>query len=130
MDIDHHFDEAARRVCMRIGQTATGSAVSRHIGSLTARRPELAGWDWIHDIRESSGEVDNADIAAVAEAFAGAPPGPCWTVFVSHDRNLGLWCKVMDAMFQGRQHLSVLSPEAAHQLLDSLRAATPAPSSS
>lgn len=130
MDIEQRFDEPARRVFMRVGGAATGTAVSRHIAALVAARPELTGWDWIQDLRESSGDVDNADIATVAEAFAAAPPGPCWTIFVSHDRNFGLWCKVMDAMFQGRMHRAVLSPEAAVMLLDSLRASTPAPSSS
>lgn len=115
---------------MTIGETATGAAVARRIAELIADRPELAGWDWIQDLREARGEVDNADIAAVAEAFVAAPPGPCWTVFVSHDPNLGLWCKVMDAMFNGRLHRAVLTPEAAVRLLDSLRAANPAPSSS
>lgn len=130
MDIEHRFDEPGRRVFMRIGEAATGAAVSRRIAELAAGRPELAGWDWIQDVRESRGEVGNADIAAVAEAFAVAPPGPCWTVFVSHDPNLSLWCKVMDAMFNGRLHRAVLTPEAAIRLLDSLRGASPAPSSS
>jgi len=129
MDIEHRFEESARRVFMTIGEAATGVAVSRRIADLATARPELAGWDWIQDVRDSVGEVDNADIAAVAEAFAAAPSGPCWTIFVSHDRNLGLWCKVMDAMFNGRLHRAVLTPEAAVSLLDSLRA-SPAPSSS
>ena len=129
MDIEHRFDEPARRVHMTIGETATGAAVAQRIADLTAARPELAGWDWIQDVRESRGGVDNADIASVAEAFAGAPPGPCWTVFVSHDPNLAIWCKVMDAMFNGRLHRAVLAPEAAVALLETLRA-SPAPSSS
>ena len=130
MDIEHRFDEAAKRVFMTIGEAATGTAVARQIASLAAARPELAGWDWIQDVRDSRGGVDNGDIAMVAEAFAAAPPAPCWTVFVSTDPNLGLWCKVMDAMFRTRLHRSVLTPEAAIQLLESLRGATPAPSSS
>lgn len=129
MDIDHRFDETAKRVFMTVGEAATGAAVSARIAELAAGRPELAGWDWIQDVRESRGEVDNADIASVAEAFAAAPPGPCWTVFVSHDTNLALWCKVMDAMFNGRLHRSAPTPEAAIQLLEALRA-SPAPSSS
>lgn len=122
MDIEHHFDEPKKRVLMKIGEMVTGAAVSRHIAALTAARPELANWDWIQDVRASRGVVDNADIADVAEAFAAAAPGPCWTVFVSHDPNLALWCKVMDAMFNGRLHRAVLTPEAAVVLLDSLRA--------
>lgn len=129
MDIEHRFEESARRVFMTIGGAATGAAVSRRIADLVTTRPELAGWDWIQDVRDSPGEVGNADVAAVAEAFAAAPPGPCWTVFVSHDANLALWCKVMDAMFNGRLHRAVLTPEAALTLLDSLRV-SPAPSSS
>lgn len=129
MTIEHRFDEMSRRVFVRIDGSATGAAVSRHIAALAAARPELTGWDWVQDVRESSGEVDNADIAVVAEAFAVAPPGPCWTIFVSHDQNLGLWCKVMDVMFRGRSHRAVLTPEAAIELLDALRA-NPAPSSS
>lgn len=123
MDIDHRIDEPARRVLMKVGEAATGTAVSRYIAALAAARPELAGWDWINDVRDSGGDVDNADIAMVAEAFSVAPPGPCWTVFVSPDPNLALWCKVMDAMFNGRLHLAVTTPEAAAALLDSLRAA-------
>lgn len=122
MELEHRFDEPKKRVFMRVGETVTGAAVSRYIAAVTVERPELAGWDWIQDVRESRGEVDNADIAAVAEAFAVAPPGPCWTIFVSHDPNLALWCKVMDAMFNGRLHRAVPTPEAAVQLLDSLRA--------
>lgn len=130
MEIEHRLDEPKKRVFMRIGETVAGAAVSRQIAAMTVDRPELAGWDWIQDVRESRGEVDNADIAAVAEAFAAAPPGPCWTIFVSHDPNLALWCKVMDAMFNGRLHRAALTPEAAVRLLDSLRAPAPAPSSS
>ncbi len=129
MDIEHRIDEPGRRVFMRMGEAATGAAVASCIAELAAARPELAGWDWIQDVRQSRGEVNNADIAVVAEAFAGAPPSPCWTIFVSHDPNLGLWCRVMDAMFNGRLHRAASTPEAALQLLDSLRAATPAPSS-
>lgn len=130
MDIEHRIEEPEKRVFMRIGESATGAAVALRIAGLAATRPELARWDWVQDMRESRGDVDNADIAAVAEAFAVAPPGPCWTIFVSHDPNLSLWCKVMDAMFNGRLHRAVLTPEAAVRLLDSLRAASPAPSSS
>lgn len=112
-----------------MGPDVRGETVSRRILELTAARPELAGWDWIHDIRESSGDVGNPDVAMVARAFAAAPPGPTWTVFVTHDRNFDLWCRVMDAQFPGRTHLTAPSVEAAVLRLDRLRT-SPAPSSS
>lgn len=83
----------------------------------------------MHDIRHSSGEVGNPDVIAVADAFADSPPGPTWTLFVTRDRNFSLWCRVMDAQFPGRTHLTAPTPEAALRRLDELRA-TPAPSSS
>jgi hypothetical protein len=103
-------------------QDVTGAQSSRHILQLTARRPELKGWDWVHDVRHSSGEVGNPDVAEVARAFVDSPPGPTWTVFVTEDRNFGLWCKVMDARFRGRLHLTALTVEDALRQLDALRA--------
>ncbi|SFS78076.1 hypothetical protein [Brevundimonas viscosa] len=122
MDLSHRIDEAKRRVFMTIRDGATGPAVVRYIAGLAAERPELAGWDWVQDVRESSGEVDNADIQAAADIFGRT--GPCWTVFVSHDPNLRLWCRVMDALFDGRRHLAAATPEAAAAMLESLRAET------
>ncbi|MFN3930198.1 MAG: hypothetical protein ACK4JY_00490 [Brevundimonas sp.] len=123
MDIEHRFDDGRKCVLMTIGEAASGAAVSRYIAGLAAERPELADWDWIQDIRDSRGKVDNADIAVVAEALATASPGPCWTIYVTHDHNLALWCKVMDAMFSGRLHRVVATPQAAATLLDTLRGA-------
>ena len=120
MDLSHRTDEANRRVFMTIRGGATGAATARYIAELAAGRPELAGWDWIQDLRENDGEVDNADIEAVSRAFGAT--GPCWTVFVSHDPNLRLWCKVMDGMFAGRLHLSAPTPEAAVKALEEVRA--------
>jgi hypothetical protein len=121
MNLDHRIEEATQRVFMTLGEGASGAAASRYICALVAARPELAGWDWIQDVRESDGKVDNADIEVVARAFGRS--GPCWTVFVSHDANLSLWCRVMDGLFAGRRHLTALTPEAAVKLLDEARAA-------
>ena len=114
---------------LTMGADVTGARSTRHILDLTARRPELKSWDWIHDVRESSGEASNADVTDVAAAFADSPPGPAWTIFVTNDRNFGLWCKVMDVQFPGRTHLTALTVEAAEAQLDALRASR-APSSS
>ena len=116
------IDEQARRVILTMGEDVTGAQSARHIVQLTARRPELKGWDWVHDIRHSSGEVGNPDVTEVARAFVDSPPGPTWTVFVTEDRNFYLWCKVMDAQFRGRVHLTALTVDEAEEQLDALRA--------
>lgn len=120
MDLSHRIDEAARRVFMTLGESATGAATARYIAGLAAARPELAGWDWIQDVRETRGAVDNADIEAVSAAFGST--GPCWTVFVSHDPNLALWCKVMDGIFDGRRHLTAATVDGALRALEDARA--------
>ena len=122
MDLSHRIDEAKLRAFMTIRGGATGAATVRYIAALAAGRSELAGWDWIQDVRESAGEVDNADIQALADIFGKTDP--CWTVFVSHDPNLRLWCRVMDGLFDGRRHLAVATPEAAVDMLESVRAGT------
>lgn len=121
MTIHCDIDEAARRVVMTADGATTGAQTSRFIVDLVARRPELAGWDWIHDIRDSSGEADNRDVQSVAEAFAGAPPGPSFTIFVTEDRGFDLWAKVMDHAFLERRHLTSPTVEAAIAELDALR---------
>ena len=48
----------------------------------------------------------------VAESFAVAPTERTYTVFVTNDRHLHLWCRL---------HLTALTPEAAHAELDARR---------
>lgn len=120
MKLDHRIESASRRVFMTLGQGATGAAASRYICELVAARPELAAWDWIQDVRENDGAVGNADIEVIARAFGRTER--CWTIFVSHDPNLALWCRVMDGLFAGRLHLTAATPEGALKLLDDTRA--------
>lgn len=103
-------------------EDVTGAHSARRILQLIDRRPDLKGWDWVYDIRRGSGEAGNEDVVEVARAFADSPPGPTWTIFVTEDRNFGLWCKVMDAQFRGRAHLTAPTIEAALRQLDDLRA--------
>lgn len=130
MTIEHRIDEPARRITVVLDAAASGPATARFIVDLVARRPELAGWDWVHDVRQAEGGADLGDVEAVAAAFADPPPGPTYTVFVTNDRNLGLWCQVMDHQIRDRRHLTALTVEQAHADLDRLRRKlSPAPGS-
>lgn len=120
MAVTHQIDETARRVVMITDGVTTGSGVTDLIERLIRARPELADWDWINDVRASTGRVDNADIERTARAFADQGE-TAWTVFVSEDANLAIWTKVMDAMFARRLHLVAHDLDAAHRLLDRKR---------
>lgn len=121
----HQIDEANRRVIMAPGPALTGRQVSRQIIELVKERPELADWDWVHDLRHSSGEADNADVSTVAQAFSrhATPGGRSYTVFITEDPGFPFWAQTMDPQFDGRIHLTAPSLEAALSLLDRRRRA-------
>lgn len=70
MAIEHSVDAVRRRVFVTPPPTARGSAVSDLIISLVGARPEFASWDWVHDIRNASGEAGQEDVSRVASAFS------------------------------------------------------------
>tara|TARA_R110002124_G_scaffold92069_2_gene234008 strand:+ start:6237 stop:6548 length:312 start_codon:yes stop_codon:yes gene_type:complete len=99
-----------------------GREATEIITGMVRERPELIGWDWVQDVRLASGDVDVGDVTRVARAFADAPPGVTFTVFVSTDPNLGTWARAMDFEFVRRRHLCAPTPEAAIALLERHRA--------
>ena len=122
MSIETRIDERARRITQVLSAAANGAQATRVIVQMVAERPELAGWDWVHDVRLAEGRATLEDVQETAAAFAIAPPGETFTVFVSADRNLALWCQVMDHQIPGRRHLTAPSVEQAHADLDRRRA--------
>jgi hypothetical protein len=108
-----------------------GRETTEMIAGMVRERPELIGWDWVQDVRLGSGDVGVDDVTRVAQAFAAAPPGETFTVFVSTDPNLGTWARAMDFEFVRRRHLCAPTLAAAIALLERHRAAiSPVPSSS
>lgn len=126
----YSLDEANRRVLFTTPGGMSGREATEIIADMVRQRPELIGWDWIQDVRLASGEVGVEDVTRVARAFAAAPPGDTFTVFVSTDPNLGTWARAMDFEFTRRHHLCAETPKAAIALLERHRAtATRVPSS-
>lgn len=129
MGLGEIIDEANRRVLITSPDGTSGQAATRIIVDMARQRPELVGWDWIHDVRRALGDVSVEDISQVARAFADPPPGDTFTIFVSTDPHLGIWARAMDFEFVRRRHLCAPTPEAAIALLERHRAATiPVPS--
>ena len=129
MSIETRIDETTRRITQVLGAAESGATASRLIVDMVARRPEFSGWDWVHDVRKAEGRASLHDVEVAAAAFANAPPGETFTVFVTTDRNLTLWCRVMDHQIPGRRHLTALTLEQAHADLDRRRGLSPAPGS-
>lgn len=121
MTITAELDEALHRVVMLYGDSDPASAATREIVRMVAERPELKGWDWVHDLRPTMGDGGIEDSNRVAEAFRGAPGGVCYTIFVTRDRHFGLWTSAMDHQFNGRKHLTAITVEQALADLDQLR---------
>lgn len=121
MPVSFVIDEARSCVFVTPSPTARGSAVTDVIVRLVQERPELANWNWVHDLRDTSGEADQSDVNRVAEAFLVARNGvdakPCVTVFITLDRAFPLWAKVMDGLFPGRQHLTATTPQRVVSML-------------
>lgn len=123
LKLEQVIDEANRRVLLTSPEGMSGRDATRSIIDMVRKRPELVGWDWIHDVRRAAGDVNVEDISGVAAAFVDPPPGETFTIFVSDDPNLGLWGQAMDFDFVRRRHLAVTTPEAAIALLERHRAA-------
>lgn len=116
------IDDVRRRVVLTSDQTTTGRQATDLILKLVHERPELMDYDWVHDIRITSGEVDTGDIDRVADAFSRASGVQTYTVFVTEDPNFAPWARTMDFLFRERKHMVAATPETAHALIDRVRA--------
>lgn len=121
MAVTHLIDDDRRRVHIRIDGSTNGAAASGVIVALADARSELLDYDFVIDIRDASGDVNNNDVDQVATSFAAHPSVPTYTVFITQDRSFADWARVMDFQFQNRKHHVVSSPEEAEALLERLR---------
>lgn len=114
MSVQCSLDPATRIALVLTKGTASGRDVARAILAEVAARPELASWDWIHDLRDASGDVSHDDVTGIAEAFGETPPArSALTVFITFDPHFGLWARTMDPLFPNRTHVVATSLEGA-----------------
>lgn len=119
------LDQATRIAVAVIEGDATGRDVAKVILAKVEARPWVASWDWIHDLRNASGEVSHDDVARIAEGFAqGIPPRrSVLTAFITFDPSFELWARTMDPLFANRSHVVVRSLEGAVAMILRNRAA-------
>ncbi|MBX9617221.1 MAG: hypothetical protein K2X25_16635 [Caulobacteraceae bacterium] len=121
MAITHRIDDQRRQVWIRADGATTGAHVSGFIVELAESRSELMDYDFVHDLREASGDVNNNDVDRVATSFSARPSSPSHTVFITRDPSFGLWARSMDFQFPNRKHHVVQTPAEAEALLRRLR---------
>ncbi len=121
MAITHRIDDKRRLVWMTLDGNTTGAEASAFIVEMNEARSELVDYDFVHDLRNASGDANNNDVDRVATSFAARPSVQTHTVFITHDPAFGVWARAMDFQFPNRQHHVVASPQGAEALLERLR---------
>lgn len=122
MTVRLSVDPGLRLAIVRTDGEATGRHVADVIAAQVRARPELCGWDWIHELTGASGEVSQDDVQRIADAFRGRPPDrDVVTVFITFDSAFGLWARTMDRLFARRRHLAARSLEGAVALIQAAR---------
>jgi hypothetical protein len=93
--------------------------------TILGNHPEIWAWDWIVDAQRVPEDASVEQIARLAEVFATVsatrPVVVATTAFVSADRYLHLWARVMDYQFPKRKHLVVTDVAQAVKLIASRR---------
>lgn len=118
--------DAERRVVLTTSNDARSSQVADVIIRSISERPELRLWDWIQDLRQGCEDASIADVDRLVSVFAAVNQPQAGTVFVTHDRTMSMWARVMDHQFKNRRHWVVATLEAADELLSEYRSGTSA----
>jgi hypothetical protein len=86
-------------------------------------RPEIRGWDWTLLLPEGATDITVDDVATFAARFP-KQTREAVSIFISEDRYLHLWARVMDFQFPGRTHLVVPDAASAARVIGQRQSAT------
>jgi hypothetical protein len=121
------IEDTARRVRVLAATRDRGGDLARAVCALIEARPELAGYDFLYDLTDWTGEATNADVEAIAEVYLPrrtAQPAVKYTVFATADANFHLWAAAMDHFFGDRRHYCARTMPLAEARLTALRTAS------
>ncbi|GLK47862.1 hypothetical protein GCM10017620_08350 [Brevundimonas intermedia] len=121
----YEIDERARILSMDLVSGGAADRILDVILGLITARPELCGWDWIVECEPLPDDAGTQHLAQLSEAWGPPPKVEAVTVFVTQDRLLHLWARVMDFQFVRRKHLVERDIEAARRLIERRRALRP-----
>ncbi len=121
----HHIDRASGWVTIVAGPKDNGATVSRMVCGLLESQPEVAGYDFIFDLTDWTGEASNADVEAIAACYATHRVDEArtkYSLLATSDPNFHLWAAAMDHFFIDRRHLVTRTVALAEARLRDLRA--------
>jgi hypothetical protein len=94
-----------------------GETVAATILDRVRRRPEIAGWDWIIDVRCAHQQATASEIGEIAEAFNRASSRQGFVIYVSEDDASHERCTMIAPKFRNRCFLVARDLPAAKLLL-------------
>lgn len=100
----YEIDEANRVLMLDLVSAGSADRVLKATVNLITQRPELCSWDWIVECEPMTDDATVQHLAKLAEAWGTPPLVEAVTVFVTHDRMLHLWARVLDFQFVRRKH--------------------------
>lgn len=121
----YEIDEQARILWLDLVSAGSADKVLTATVALITARPELCSWDWIVECQPMPDDATVDHLSKLAEAWGSPPEVEAITVFVTQDRLLHLWARVLDFQFARRKHLIERDTEAARRLIERRRGLRP-----
>lgn len=121
----YEIDEQTRILWLDLVSAGSADKVLEATVGLVTERPELCAWDWIVECEPMTDDATVQHLAKLAQAWGTPPVVEAVTVFVTHDRLLHLWARVLDFQFVRRKHLIERDTNAARRLIERRRIARP-----
>ncbi len=100
----YEIDEANRILMLELVSAGSADRVLKATVDLITQRPELCSWDWIVECEPMTDDATVQHLAKLAQAWGTPPLVEAVTVFVTNDRMLHLWARVLDFQFVRRKH--------------------------
>lgn len=121
--MSYEIDEQARILWLDLVSAGSADKVLEATVGLVTERPDLCAWDWIVECEPMTDDATVQHLAKLAQAWGTPPEVEAVTVFVTHDRLLHLWARVLDFQFARRKHLIERDTNAARRLIERRRSA-------
>lgn len=113
----YEIDEANRVLMLDLVSAGSADRVLKATVDLITQRPELCSWDWIVECEPMTDDATVQHLAKLAEAWGTPPLVEAVTVFVTNDRMLHLWARVLDFQFVRRKHFIERDINVARQFV-------------